>query len=88
MVLRKRRDLGEIGSAKPQAHFFENAIRTAQIKDKSEILMIGDSYGSDIKGGYNYGLKTCWFNHNKTEMDPKIHDFEIHHISDLYKVLD
>ena len=24
--------------------------------------MVGDSLTSDIKGGINYGLDTCWFN--------------------------
>ena len=30
-------------------------------KDKSRILIIGDSPTSDIKGGINAGIDTCYF---------------------------
>jgi len=78
----------EIGHAKPQAAFFDVAMRNANLLHKAEILMIGDSYNSDIKGGHNYGLKTCWLNPRKTKMDPEVHDFEIHDISSLLDLLD
>lgn len=29
-----------------------------------KILMVGDSLESDIQGGINYGIDTCWFNRN------------------------
>lgn len=77
----------EIGSAKPQASFFETAMKNANIKNKEEVLMIGDGYRSDIVGGHNFGLKTCWFNFEKKEVVDKIHDFEIYKISELREVL-
>jgi putative hydrolase of the HAD superfamily len=77
----------EIGIAKPHHDFFKVAMRNAKVDDKSKVLMIGDSYRSDIAGGVNFGLQTCWFNHNKNVMDQKMHDFEIHHISELEDIL-
>ena len=53
----------EIGHAKPSEHFFEIAYDPISSKiDKKDILMIGDSLVSDIQGGNNFGIDTCWFN--------------------------
>ena len=30
--------------------------------DRSRTLIIGDSLTSDIQGGFNAGIDTCWFN--------------------------
>ena len=30
--------------------------------DKKKILIVGDSLTSDIKGGNNIGIDTCWYN--------------------------
>ena len=30
--------------------------------EKDEMIIIGDSLTSDIKGGINAGIHTCWFN--------------------------
>ena len=52
----------EIGVAKPQAAFFEIASARTGHPLKSEILLIGDSLTSDIRGGVDYGIDTCWYN--------------------------
>jgi YjjG family noncanonical pyrimidine nucleotidase len=52
----------EIGVAKPHAAFFEAASARSGDPLKSEILLIGDSLTSDIRGGVDYGIDTCWFN--------------------------
>ena len=31
-------------------------------KDRSRMLLVGDSQSSDILGGINAGIDTCWFN--------------------------
>lgn len=33
-------------------------------KDRTKMLIIGDSLTSDIQGGVNVGLDTCWYNVN------------------------
>ena len=37
--------------------------------DKDEVLIIGDSLSSDITGGINYGIDTCWFNPNSKDLE-------------------
>jgi len=52
----------EIGVAKPHTGFFDYAFEQVGSPGKERVLMIGDSLSSDIKGGNNYGLTTCWYN--------------------------
>ena len=50
--------------------------------------MIGDSLSSDIKGGLNAGIDTCWFNssqkENTSDVIPK---YEISNLLDLKNIL-
>jgi len=59
----------EIGVAKPQTGFMEEAFSRMGEPRKSEVLMIGDSLSSDIAGGVNFGVDTCWFNPNGLALD-------------------
>src|SRR6185503_7204161 len=56
----------EVGAAKPQAAFFDEAFARIAARNerpaKSEVLIIGDSLTSDIRGGVEYGIDTCWYN--------------------------
>lgn len=56
----------EIGFKKPQSEFFEYVFQTIPNPPaKSETLIIGDSINSDIRGGRNFGIKTCWSSQDK-----------------------
>ena len=50
--------------------------------------IVGDSLSSDIQGGINYGISTCWYNpigeENKTGLKP---DYEIKNLRELFKLL-
>lgn len=52
----------EIGTAKPHRSFFETAFARTGNPAESEVLMIGDSLTSDIKGAADCGIDTCWYN--------------------------
>ena len=74
----------EIGTPKPGEAFFQEVLRSIEEDDKQKILVIGDSLSSDIKGGVNAGLKTCWFRpEGKKNGTMWQADFEI---SDLHEV--
>lgn len=51
-----------IGAEKPNKEFFDYVFKTLGITNKKEVLLIGDSLTSDMKGGYLFGIDTCWFN--------------------------
>ncbi len=52
----------EIGIAKPDAGIFDASFAAMGQPAKSDVLLIGDSLTSDIRGGVNYGIDTCWYN--------------------------
>jgi len=52
----------EVGAAKPDPAIFDVAFARMGQPAKSEVLIIGDSLTSDMQGGLNYGIDTCWFN--------------------------
>lgn len=79
----------ELGANKPAKEFFERA--TAQIPgyDPRKALMVGDSLTSDILGGINAGMKTCWVNPKHLPADPAITaDYEIEALSQLESLLE
>ncbi len=51
-----------VGAAKPQPAIFEAAFEAMGQPPKERVLLIGDSLTSDIQGGNNFGIDTCWFN--------------------------
>ncbi|MCM1214405.1 MAG: YjjG family noncanonical pyrimidine nucleotidase [Lachnospiraceae bacterium] len=77
---------GEIGVPKPQSGFFRYCLEQIPEKDRSKILIVGDSLTSDIKGGMQMGIPTCWYHHgDRTNDTPWIPD---HEITDLHMVCD
>ncbi|SMB78234.1 5'-nucleotidase [Pasteurella testudinis DSM 23072] len=54
-----------IGLPKPHHGIFEHALNLAGQLDRSAVLMVGDTLETDILGGQNSGLDTCWISHGK-----------------------
>lgn len=52
----------DIGAEKPSEEFFKVVFEELDITDKREVLIIGDSLTSDMKGGFLSGIDTCWYN--------------------------
>ncbi|NOH62552.1 pyrimidine 5'-nucleotidase [Vibrio sp. RE88] len=52
----------EVGIAKPDAGIFSHALEKMGNPCKSKVLMVGDNPHSDILGGINFGIETCWLN--------------------------
>lgn len=52
----------EVGAAKPDAIIFEHAFERMGHPPREQVLMVGDNPHSDIKGGLNAGIHTCWVN--------------------------
>ncbi|HZM20534.1 MAG TPA: YjjG family noncanonical pyrimidine nucleotidase [Anaerolineales bacterium] len=79
----------EVGAAKPQAAFFDAAFARLGQPAKSDVLIIGDSLTSDIQGGMDYGIDTCWYNPtNELLPDHLKVTYEIRHLRDLLERFD
>ena len=78
----------QIGVAKPDRKVFDYAFSQMDDLDKTKILMVGDTLASDILGGYNSGIDTCWFNHANLPNDIKIQPtYEIKDMRELVGIV-
>ena len=79
----------ELGAAKPSKAFFDAAFARIEGFDPAKAMMVGDSLSSDILGGINAGIRTCWVNTNHYPPKPEIRpDFEIPALADLEALLE
>ena len=78
----------EVGVAKPENGIFEAAFQKMGWPKKESVLMIGDSLSSDINGGNQFGIDTCWFNPNHSERTADVSiRHEITHLSELLEIV-
>ncbi len=52
---------GEVGTSKPGAAIFDLTFAELGNPERETTLMIGDNLSSDIVGGIDYGIDTCWY---------------------------
>ncbi len=76
----------ELGAEKPSPAFFEKVFAALPDLQKADMLIVGDSLTSDMKGGLLSGIPTCWYNpfHHPRPADMAID----HEIQDLHQVFD
>lgn len=78
----------EAGYQKPMKEYFDYCFERIENANRDETIIIGDSLSSDIKGGNNAGITTCWFNPKSliNTTDSKV-DIEIKSLDELYEIL-
>ena len=77
-----------IGHQKPTKEFFEGCFCKIPNFNREETIIIGDSLSSDIKGGCNVEIKTCWFNPKKQENTTEYKaDYEITSLEEIKNIL-
>lgn len=77
-----------IGFAKPKKEYFTYVLSHIEEQNPKKVLVIGDSLTSDIAGGQNAGLDTCWFNrYNKKCTLPMPPTMEAKNYTELLKLL-
>lgn len=52
----------QVGMTKPHREIFDHALALMGDPARDRVLMVGDNPDSDILGGINAGLDTCWVN--------------------------
>lgn len=78
---------GFIGYQKPSIEFFDYIFNDLKEYKKEDFLMIGDSETSDINGGINAGIDTCYFNNRAKKLKSAKPKYEINNLLDLLKIL-
>ena len=78
----------KLDSEKPNRKIFDTALRSLGVENRERVLMVGDSLTSDIQGGINAGLDTCWYNPNHAENPGKVcPTYEISKLEELYQLV-
>ena len=79
----------EIGCVKPQREFFERCFAQIPDFDAADAIVLGDSLTSDIQGGINAGIRTCWFNpRGKAGCEDIRPDFEVRTLAEFVTLLE
>ena len=77
----------QLGAEKPSPDFFDRVFAAIGPVERSEVLIVGDSIGSDIRGGTRAGIRTCWYDPDGAAEAPE--DVRVDHcITHLSQVFD
>ena len=76
------------GEPKPSPVFFDYCFAHMDGLDKRKTIIVGDSLFSDIKGGHNAGIATCWFNPQGKALTGDITpDYQIGTLHELLQIM-
>ena len=79
----------EIGHNKPSKAYFDGCFAQIEGFDPKKAIIVGDSLTSDILGGNNAGIATCWVNPSHAPLKEGIRvDYEIEALSQLPALLE
>lgn len=78
----------EVGVTKPRPEIFELAFRQLGNPSKESAVMIGDSLTSDIAGGANFGIATCWYNPKGLDRNGAVVTYEVADLTSLRTLVD
>lgn len=78
----------KIGYEKPSIEFFDAVQSVVGKFNHDEVMIIGDSLTSDIRGGNNADILCCWYNSVGAENKDNLRiDFEITDISEILNII-
>lgn len=78
----------EMGADKPDKVFFDNVFARIPNFDPTKAMIVGDSLTSDIRGGKNAGIATCWINpKHRSHPEHLIPDHQLDDITQLEALL-
>ena len=73
-----------VGYPKPRKEYFDAVQKLSGITFDEKTIIVGDSLTSDIQGGINIGIDTCYFNLNNTPLPPNVKPtYVINKLTDL-----
>ena len=76
----------EMGVSKPDERYFDHVFKEIPIGKVEDALVIGDGLNSDMEGGINYGIDTCWYNPSSSPSTKEV-TYQVKHIRELKELL-
>ena len=78
----------QVGVAKPDRKIFDYTFEQMGQPPRDRVLMVGDTAESDILGGINAGIATCWLNaHGRSLPEGIMPTWEVTTLSELERLL-
>ncbi|MFF5513512.1 YjjG family noncanonical pyrimidine nucleotidase [Staphylococcus capitis] len=79
----------QTGYQKPMREFFDYIFNEIGNINREETIIVGDSLTSDVMGGLNANIQTCWFNYRGKENNSNIQPhYEISNLSELINIVE
>ncbi len=76
----------DVGFAKPDKAYFDMVLEQIEEKDKTKLLVIGDSPSADIAGGKNAGIDTCLYSPSGISCTPEP-DYIVKSYDEIFKII-
>jgi 2-haloacid dehalogenase len=78
-----------IGYQKPSLNYFRTVFNAIGHFSPKKAIIVGDSLTSDIAGGKNTGIDTCWYNPSGKTAEPALAaDYEIRRLDEPPLILE
>lgn len=78
----------EVGFEKPSAAFFDHVFAHIPPCERDEMMIVGDSLTSDMRGGRGAGIRCCWYNPKGLKNDKNVRvDAEIRDLREIEAIL-
>ena len=79
---------GEFGIPKPNPAIFNEALDLLGLSKDDNVIMVGDSLSSDMRGAMSLGLTACWFNPENDRASSNVNvDYKIQSLNELVEIL-
>ena len=77
-----------VGAEKPSPVFFDHVFDQIGPVNRDEVLIVGDSLTSDMRGGLQAGIRCCWYNPNhQPNPEGMALDYVIHDLNQVKELL-
>ncbi len=78
-----------LGAEKPTRAFFDKVFEALGDRDPAHYLIVGDSITSDMRGGVNALIRTCWYNpHHAPNPSDLVLDYEIDRLEQVPEIIE
>lgn len=75
-----------VGINKPHAEIFDYALNKMSVR-KSDAIMVGDNYSSDIKGARNAEIEQIWYNPKRSDATDFVPTHTVDHLLQIKDIL-
>ncbi|WP_195282480.1 YjjG family noncanonical pyrimidine nucleotidase [Harryflintia acetispora] len=77
----------DLGAQKPQAAYFDRVFARLGRPPRERVIILGDSLTSDMRGGVDYGIATCWLNFGRHRAPGLPVTYQIHALEEFVPIV-